>query len=154
MHSSVVDNSDMLVLYADGPCSTDGKLLNISLQFLPCPPGFSLNSSEGICGCGPRLQKYTTKCSITLTCEGKYRVGYDNHSEALILAHLTTASQLQTTSVSLSTILTCSVKTTGQVSYVGSANQDIALHLVALNACPVLTLTYYCLFHFPWLGLH
>ena len=44
MHSTVVNKSVMLVLYADGPCSTDGKLLNISLQFLPCPPGFSLNS--------------------------------------------------------------------------------------------------------------
>ena len=76
------------MLYADGPCSTDGQLLNISLQFLPCPPGFSLSSSETICGCEPRLQKYTTRCNITertITHEGEYWVGYDNSSQALIL---------------------------------------------------------------------
>jgi len=88
MHSSVVNKTAMLVLYADGPCATDGKLLNSSLQFLPCPTGFSLNSSEMICGCEPRLQKYTTRCNITertLAREGEFWVGYDNHSQVLIL---------------------------------------------------------------------
>ena len=88
MHSSVANSSNTLVLYADGPCSTDGKLLNISVQFLPCPHGFSLNLSEGICGCEWRLQKYTTRCNITertITREGEFWVGYDNHSQALIL---------------------------------------------------------------------
>ena len=42
IQSPATNSSDMLKLYADGPCSTDGRLLNISLQFLPCPPGFSL----------------------------------------------------------------------------------------------------------------
>ena len=88
MHSSVANSSNTLVLYADGPCSTDGKLLNISVQFLPCPHGFSLNLSEGICGCEWRLQKYTTRCNITertITREGDFWVGYDDHSQALIL---------------------------------------------------------------------
>ena len=88
VHSSVTNNSGTLVLYADGPCSTDGKLLDISLEFLDCPHGFSLNPSEGICECEPRLQKYTTRCNITertLECSGKFWVGYDNHSEGLIL---------------------------------------------------------------------
>ena len=65
MRSSVVNKTAVLVLYADGPCGTDGLVLNISLQFLPCPAGFSLNSSEMMCGCEPRLQKYTTRCNIT-----------------------------------------------------------------------------------------
>ena len=86
--SSVVNKTAMLVLYADGPCGTDGNILNISLQLLPCPSGFSLNSSEMICGCEPRLRKYTTRCNITertLTREGEFWVGYDNYSQALIL---------------------------------------------------------------------
>ena len=88
MHSSGANKTSVLVLYADGPCGTDGGLLTISLQFLPCPPGFSLNSSEMMCGCEPRLQKYTTRCNITeetLTREGEFWVGYDNYSQALIL---------------------------------------------------------------------
>ena len=86
--SSAANHNKTLVLYADGPCSTDGHLLNISLQFLPCPPGFSLNSSERICGCEPRLQKYTTRCNVTkreIKREKEYWVGYDNSSQALIL---------------------------------------------------------------------
>ena len=88
VHSSTTNNNETLVLYADGPCSTDGHLLDIYLQFLSCPPGFSLNSSENTCGCEPRLQKYTIKCNITeraITREGDYWVGYDNSSQALIL---------------------------------------------------------------------
>ena len=78
VHSSIANNSDTLVLYADGPCSTAGKLLSILLHFLPCPLGFSFNYSDGTCGCEPRLQKYTTRCNITervLTREGKIWVG-------------------------------------------------------------------------------
>ena len=88
VHSSTVNNSDTLVLYADGPCSTAGKLLNISLHFLPCPPGFSLNSNDSTCGCEPRLQKYTTRCNITertLIHEGTFWVGYDNYTDKIIL---------------------------------------------------------------------
>ena len=88
VHSSAAYHNKTLVLYADGPCSTDGRLLNVSLQFLPCAPGFSLNLSEGVCECEPRLQKYTTSCNITertITREGDYWVGYDNSSQALIL---------------------------------------------------------------------
>ena len=88
IRSSAVNKTAMLVLYADGPCGTDGIVLNISFHFLPCPPGFSLNSSEMICGCEPRLQKYTTRCNITertLTREGEFWAGYDNYSQTLIL---------------------------------------------------------------------
>ena len=42
VHSSATNNSGTLVMYADGPCSTNGQLLNISLQFCDCPHGFSL----------------------------------------------------------------------------------------------------------------
>ena len=88
VYSSSSNNSDTLVLYADGPCSTDGKTLDISLEFLDCPSGFSLNPSEGACECEPRLQEYTTRCNITereLERSGVFWVGYDNKSGGLIL---------------------------------------------------------------------
>ena len=88
VYSSATNNSGTLVLYADGPCSTNGKLLNISLDFLDCPRGFSLNPSEGTCECEPRLQEYTTRCNITdrtLERSGDFWVGYDNHTRGLIL---------------------------------------------------------------------
>ena len=88
VHSSVANNSGTLVLYTDGPCSTSGKLLDISLEFRDCPHGFSLNPSEGICECEPRLEKYTTSCNVTertLERSGVFWVGYDNNSGRLIL---------------------------------------------------------------------
>ena len=88
IRSSAVNKTATLVLYADGPCGTDGIVFNMSFQFLPCPPGFTLNSSEMMCVCEPRLQKYTTGCNITegtLSREGEFWVGYDNYSQALIL---------------------------------------------------------------------
>ena len=81
-YSSATNNSATLVLYTDGPCSTDGKVLSISLEFLYCPPGFALNPSEGICECEPRLQKYTTRCNITertLEHSGEFWVGYEKN---------------------------------------------------------------------------
>ena len=88
VQSLATNHSGTLVLYADGPCSTDGKVLNISLEFLDCPPGFALNPSEGICECEPRLQKYTNRCNITertLEGSGEFWVGYDNNFQGLIL---------------------------------------------------------------------
>ena len=88
VHSSATNNSGTLVLYADGPCSTNGQLLNISLQFRDCPHGFSLNPYEGICECEPRLHKFTTRCNVTegtVHHNGEFWVGYDNHTNQLIL---------------------------------------------------------------------
>ena len=88
VYSSTTNNSGTLVLYADGPCLTDGLVIKISLNVLPCPAGFSLNSSQKICDCEPRLQQYSIRCNIThktLTREGNFWVGYDNHSQGLIL---------------------------------------------------------------------
>ena len=88
VHSSATNSSGTLVLYADGPCSMNGKLIDISVEFLDCPHGFSLNPSEGICECEPRLRKYTTRCNITertLERSGVFWVGYDNHTKGLIL---------------------------------------------------------------------
>ena len=88
VHSSATNSSGTLVLYTDGPCLTNGKLLDISLEFHDCPHGFSLNPSEGICECEPRLEKYTTSCNVTertLERKGMVWIGYDNDSGKLIL---------------------------------------------------------------------
>jgi len=159
MHSSVVNKTGNLVLYADGPCATDGNLLKLSLQFLPCPPGFRLNSSEMICGCEPRLQKYTTRCNITertLTREGEFWVGYDNYTQALILHTHCPFDYCKPAANHLSFSLNSSdlqCKNGSQVSYVESVNQDLALLLVALNVYSVPTITYCCSSHLHWLGL-
>ena len=88
VRSSTANISDTLILYADGPCSINGQLLDIPLEFLDCPRGFHLNPSEGICECEPRLQEYTTRCNITelsLERNGDFWVGFDDHSKGLIL---------------------------------------------------------------------
>ena len=79
-----------LKLYADGPCSTFGKILNILLDIKEdCPPGFEfeVSSFEVSCICDQRIAKYTNKCNITnglgkITRDRGQRfwVGYDNHS--------------------------------------------------------------------------
>ena len=64
VHSSATNSSGTLVLYADGPCSADGKVLNIYLEFRDCPHGFSLNPSEGICECGDVLCDFCHALSL------------------------------------------------------------------------------------------
>jgi len=89
-YSSATNNSATLILHTDGPCSTDGKVLSISLEFLDCPPGFALNPSEGICECEPRLQKYTTRCNITertLERSGQFWVGYNKFQGLILHSH-------------------------------------------------------------------
>ena len=60
---SSANNSTKLILFPDGPCRDIGiSRMEISVEFLPCPDGFSLSGSE--CVCDYRLQKYTTNCSV------------------------------------------------------------------------------------------
>ena len=81
-------------LYAeDSPCFRFGYKLTIPLVInQPCPPGFNLSVSEKLCGCEPRLKKYTKNCNITnglaqITRDSSqhFWVGYDNRSHELIL---------------------------------------------------------------------
>jgi len=47
-----------------------------------------LNPYEGICECEPRLHKFTTRCNVTegtVHHNGEFWVGYDNHTNQLIL---------------------------------------------------------------------
>ena len=52
-----------LVLFPDGPCRDTGiSRRKITINFLPCPDGFTLEGSE--CVCEERLQRYTNSCSV------------------------------------------------------------------------------------------
>ena len=82
-----------LKLYADGPCSTFGNELNLTLNVnQTCPPGFKLSEIERSCVCNQRLAEYTNQCDITdglgritRSSHDQFWVGYDNESNALIL---------------------------------------------------------------------
>ena len=80
-----------LALYADEPCSILGIPLEVSVNFLPCPLGFSL-STEGSCECDQRLNKYEVDCDIndqSILRKDNIWIGFDeqsdNQSRGLIL---------------------------------------------------------------------
>ena len=55
-----------LELFVDGPCSTFGDKLVISLSVNQiCLPGFRFSKSEGSRVCEQRLEIYTHHCNIT-----------------------------------------------------------------------------------------
>ena len=84
-----------IALYADGPRSTFSDILYIDLTIhQTCPPGFNISESASSCVCEPRLAKYTgtQQCNITnglgqiaRESSQQFWVGYDNHSDGLIL---------------------------------------------------------------------
>ena len=56
-------NKTDLILFPDGPCrDTQKSRTIITINFLPCPNGFTLDGSE--CVCELRLQKYTNSCNV------------------------------------------------------------------------------------------
>ena len=56
-------DTTILTLFPDGPCRDTGfSRRHITIDFLPCPDGFTLDGSE--CFCEDRLLKYTTNCSV------------------------------------------------------------------------------------------
>ena len=62
-HLSSSKDTTSLVLFPDGPCRDTGiSRRELTVNFLPCPDGFSLDDSE--CVCEERLQKYTNSCNV------------------------------------------------------------------------------------------
>ena len=82
-----------MTLYAESPCSpSQTNTLTVTVDILPCPPGFQLSPSDTqpTCICVERLQKFTNSClvdqSTALRAHGSdFWVGYDNRSKGLIL---------------------------------------------------------------------
>ena len=57
--------SEMLDLYANGPCKDIGiSKFSLNVEFLPCPIGFKLGQSNSSCICDPDLKPYITNCSL------------------------------------------------------------------------------------------
>ena len=86
-----MSNEATLTLYADEPCSMSGLPLQLLVTFKVCPPGFAL-SSEGMCQCDERLDKYEVECDIndqSIISKDKVWIGFDersdNQSQGLIL---------------------------------------------------------------------
>ena len=60
---SSIKNTTHLVLFPDGPCKDTGISRRVvTINFLPCPDGFTLDGSE--CVCEKRLQMYTNSCNV------------------------------------------------------------------------------------------
>ena len=56
-------NTIRFILFPDGPCRDTGiSHREITVNFLPCPDGFTLDGSE--CVCDKRLQRYTNSCNV------------------------------------------------------------------------------------------
>ena len=80
-------------MIADGPCSTFGDKLSITLTtYHQCPPGFKISELVRACVCEPRLGHYTHQCNITngvgqITHGSgqQFWVGHDDQSRGLIL---------------------------------------------------------------------
>ena len=80
-------HSEQLKLYAEGPCSSTFAR-TVYVKFHSCPNGFTLSQSRMACACNSRLSKYTNSCDVndeTIQRDGEFWVGYDNHTEGLIL---------------------------------------------------------------------
>ena len=81
---------EQILLYAQGPCSREGRSVMIDIEVLNCPHGFELSVTRESCDCEARLRGFTDTCSIDaatiLRPKGsKFWVGYDNNTEGLIL---------------------------------------------------------------------
>ena len=62
--SEMNDNFVFFKLFLDGPCQSLADGVEIYLNILPCPVGFTLKSEEGECICEEMLQPLTQDCYI------------------------------------------------------------------------------------------
>ena len=90
IQSRAVGTTQDITLHAKGPCPpTETNILTISVDILPCPPGFQLSETQPICICAKRLQKFTKTCiihnaTVLRKQDALFWVGY-NESTGLIL---------------------------------------------------------------------
>ena len=59
---SAVGSSELVILFAEGPCPRAGRSLEIMVHILPCPPGFEMSRIS--CVCAKRLQTFTNTCTV------------------------------------------------------------------------------------------
>ena len=85
--STVNQTHDKFLLPVQGPCPR--VFLNISIQILPCPPGFEL-SRQQVCICDKRLADYTNACNaddgtVLRDSSDLFWVGVDGETQELLL---------------------------------------------------------------------
>ena len=90
--TSVEEIHEKVELYAQGPCSREGRSLAIQIEVLPCPHGFQLSNADQACVCDQRLKTFTNTCDVDSATILRPRnvnfwVGYDNDSQGLILGN-------------------------------------------------------------------
>ena len=83
-------STEMVKLYADGPCGQSGIPLSIHVQLFDCPVGFMLSNSSLQCVCEERLQNFTDRChinnqTITRTRSDNFWIGMTNKNDGIIL---------------------------------------------------------------------
>ena len=88
IHSHAINTTQQFTLYAQGPCSpSQTNTLTVTVNIQNCPPGFQLSTSEPICICADRLQRFTNTCLVDSTTvlrehNAEFWVGYDSDSES------------------------------------------------------------------------
>ncbi len=85
--SAVNKTHNKLLIPVHGPCPR--VFVNVSLQILPCPPGFELSQQQA-CICDQRLADYTNTCSadngtILRDTSDSFWVGVDDETQELLL---------------------------------------------------------------------
>ncbi len=85
-----VEGIHQVELYAQGPCSSEGRSVVLQIEVLPCPHGFELSNTEQACVCNERLQRFTNTCDVDSATifrphNVNFWLGYDSDSQGLIL---------------------------------------------------------------------
>ena len=88
--TSAESMSEEFQLYAQGPCSNEGRSVIVQIEVLPCPHGFELSNANQSCVCDGRLKKFTNTCDVDSATifrphNIEFWVGYDSDSQGLIL---------------------------------------------------------------------
>ena len=88
--TSVEEMQEGVELFAQGPCSQEGRSLVIQIEILSCPHGFVFSSTNQACVCDERLKRFTSTCDVDSATIFRPRnidfwVGYDSDSQGLIL---------------------------------------------------------------------
>ena len=93
IQSRAVGSTQDITLYAEGPCPpTKTNTLTVTVDILPCPPGFQLSETHPICTCAERLQQFTNTClidnvTVLRAQNDEFWVGYDESIGLILHPH-------------------------------------------------------------------
>ena len=93
IQSRAVNTTQEITLYAEGPCPpTETNTLTVTVDILPCPPGFQLSETQPICICAKRLQQFTSTClidnaTVLRAQDDEFWVGYGGSGGLILHPH-------------------------------------------------------------------